>query len=87
MATAYCEGVRPRPGTIPLSRALDRCESSVSIIVFPTKKMRSGETPSTIRLASASRDDVNSISDNWSVARRLSSSGMERSRLLRPAST
>ena len=46
-----------------------------------------GGMPSATRLTSASREVVKSRSLSWSVTRRLSSSGMVRSRLRRPAST
>ena len=64
-----------------------RQRRSESIIGLPTKRMRSAGTPSASRLASASRQVVKQMSESASVTMRLTSSGIVRSRLRRPAST
>ncbi len=56
-------------------------------MMFPTKKIRSGLTPSRRRFASASGDVVKQNLDRTSVTIRLISSGIARSKLLSPAST
>ena len=61
--------------------------SSASTITLPTKWTLSAGTPSQIRLVTALRSVANSRSDTESVAMRLTSSGISRSKLRRPAST
>ena len=66
---------------------LSRLASSVSIIGLPTKWIRCGATPSLPRCATASALVAKSRSESRSVTRRLTSSGIEGSKLRSPAST
>ena len=61
--------------------------SSVSIIGLPTRCTASAGRPSRARWPIASGDVANSSAHSWSVSRRLISSGIESSKLRRPAST
>ena len=59
----------------------------VSIIVFPTRWMRSDSIPSLRRFSTASSEWANRWSANSSATIRFTSSGIERSKLRRPDST
>ena len=61
--------------------------SSVSIITFPTKKIRDGATPSLARFSTPAGSDTKRTSLMESVSLRLISSGMSSSKLRSPAST
>ena len=68
------------------SRAAGRAWTTESIITFPTNWIRSAGIPSARKFSEASRDGVKSMSESRSVIRRLISSGIDLSRLRRPAS-
>ena len=69
------------------ARARGSDTSSESIMMLPTKWIRSAGTPSARRFSTPSREGAKSRSARRSVTTRLISSGIVQSRLLRPAST
>ena len=71
---------------MPAASIAGRFISKLSSMMLPTRVIRTAGTPSAIRLASASGDGVHSTSATASVATRLISSGMARSRERSPAS-
>ncbi len=87
VTTAKRARERPKRSSVPRDRAARRCLRSESIIEFPTKWIFARSIPSATRLSTASSDGVKRKSESWSVTMRLISSGMLRSRLLRPDST
>ncbi|MDQ3317568.1 MAG: hypothetical protein M3522_09600 [Actinomycetota bacterium] len=68
-------------------RAAASCFKRVSIMVLPTRWMFSAGCPSRRRFSFASEEVVKSIRVSESVTRRFISSGIERSKERRPAST
>ncbi len=82
----YLRGSRSNSSQTSSSRAAPTLASSVSIIVLPTKRIRVEGTPSRARFSNASGECVRRSEESWSVSRRLCSSGIDQSKLRRPAS-